>query len=70
MKAMESFQKCLSVNMFLFDKEIQDYLNNAKIQKFEYTTELLWKTMRLYLIIHKYESNDSPKGTYKDLLYK
>ncbi len=65
-KALKGFQNSLSLDLNNFDEITTDTIQNGRIQKFEYCSELLWKSIKKYLfIIHGIDSK-SPKLTIKN----
>lgn len=66
--AIEDFDKSMKIDLLIENAIVKDAIENGQIQKFEFTTELLWKTLRAYLIeIHGIEKN-SPKFAIKEFL--
>ncbi len=47
------------------DERIIDGLQNGMVQKFEYTTELCWKTLKVFLKTHEGIDEASPKKVVK-----
>ena len=59
------FGKALQVDLSNRPEDEVDLLKNGQVQKFEYSVELLWKTIRFFLFyIHGIECN-SPKSCMK-----
>lgn len=50
------------------DKVLYDAVQNGKIQKFEYCTELAWKLSKIYLEWRFGVIAQSPKQVYRELL--
>lgn len=46
--AIDSFEKSLELDLTKYDEFETDIIKNGQIQKFEYTIELLWKTLKKY----------------------
>jgi nucleotidyltransferase substrate binding protein (TIGR01987 family) len=66
--ALDDFNKSMQIDLSESNPVITDAIENGQIQKFEFTTELLWKTLRAYLLeIHGIEKN-SPKFAIKEFL--
>lgn len=66
--AIEDFDKSMKIDLSGANEIVKDAIENGQIQKFEFTTELLWKTLRAYLLdIHGIEKN-SPKFVIKEFL--
>jgi len=64
--ALSDFEKSMYIDFSELDDLIKDTLLNGQIQKFEVTIEILWKTLRAYLIeFHGIEKN-SPKSVIKE----
>jgi nucleotidyltransferase substrate binding protein (TIGR01987 family) len=63
-KAIESFDKSLHVNTKGLDEITVDVIYNGQIQKFEYTLELLWKTLKAHVKETGIDLN-SPKSVFK-----
>ena len=64
--AMDGFSKLMEKDITLFDEIVSDGLMNGRIQKFEYCTELLWKTVKNFLWINDGIDSKSPKSTIKE----
>ncbi len=47
------------------DERIIDGLQNGMVQKFEYTTELCWKSLKIFLKTHEGIDEASPKKVVK-----
>ena len=47
-KAVGALNTSLKIDLQLYDSDVIDTLKNGQIQKFEYTIELLWKTLKAY----------------------
>ncbi len=66
--ALEDFDKSMQIDLSKENAVVRDAIENGQVQKFEFTTELLWKTLRAYLLeIHGIEKN-SPKFAIKEFL--
>ena len=50
-QALNGLELILEKDLSLFDPIITDGVKNGRIQKFEYCTELLWKTIKRYLLV-------------------
>jgi nucleotidyltransferase substrate binding protein (TIGR01987 family) len=67
MQALNGLEMLLQKDLSLFDPVITDGVKNGSIQKFEYCTELLWKTIKRFLLtVHGIETI-SPKMAVKEL---
>jgi nucleotidyltransferase substrate binding protein (TIGR01987 family) len=63
--AVEDFRSCLDMDLSLYGEKEADLLKNGQIQKFEFSIEILWKTLRIFLYeIHGFDIQ-SPKGVIK-----
>lgn len=66
-QALTGLELLLQKDLSLFDAVVTDGVKNGQVQKFEYCTELLWKTIKRYLLtVHGIESV-SPKSAIKEL---
>lgn len=65
-KAIDSFDKLLNHNLSDYDDIVIDGLKNGQLQKFEYSTELLWKIIKRYLFYHDGIDSHSPKSVAKE----
>ena len=66
-KAVDSLGEALKVNLFSFTEEISDLIRNGQIQKFEYCSELLWKTVKTALEEQNGFVATAPKNVYRGL---
>ena len=66
-QAVSSFEKTLSLDSTKFQSIVSDAIDNGKIQKFEYCTELLWKVVKRHLFVMHGIDSKSPKQTVKEL---
>ena len=65
-KAIVDFEKSLNADLSKYDEQEIDWIKNARIQKFEFCTELMWKTAKLYAESVE-EKVYTPKLTIKSL---
>lgn len=69
-KAVEGFVQLVDTDFSRFENEIDAYLidamKNGMVQKFEYSTELCWKTMKKVLLHKDGVDSKTPKQTAKD----
>ena len=65
LQAVESFKETLSIDLSKFSEKEIDAIKNGQLQKFEYSTELLWKTMQIYIIEQIGEDISGPKPVIK-----
>ena len=47
--ALSNFRDALTLEPALFDEQVADNIKSGQIQKFEFTVELLWKTVQVFL---------------------
>lgn len=63
--AVSDFLSSLEIDLSSLDPRTSDAVMNGHIQKFEFCIELLWKTIRAFILeIHGYDVS-SPKGVLK-----
>ncbi len=48
-----SFQQSLTIDLTRYSEFEADVIKNGQIQKFEYTIELLWKTLKKYFEVKR-----------------
>lgn len=63
--AIQGFRHLLLRNLDGFDPEMVDAIKNGQVQKFEYCTELLWKTIKHNLSFLHGIDEVSPKSVMK-----
>ncbi len=63
--AITSFEKSLNIDLVNYDEFETDVLKNGQIQKFEYTIELLWKTLKKYFEVKRENIILYPKDAVK-----
>lgn len=51
--AIKSFEQSLSIDLIKYSDFEKDVIKNGQIQKFEYTIELLWKTLKKYFEVKR-----------------
>ncbi len=59
--ALRDFKTALEIDITQFDESTADVIKNGQVQKFEFTIELLWKLLKLYLFEHHGIDIASPK---------
>jgi nucleotidyltransferase substrate binding protein (TIGR01987 family) len=64
--AVSNFEESLSIDCKNFSSKIVDTIKSGRVQKFELCTELLWKTLKVYLWEVNGIDSKSPKSTIKD----
>jgi hypothetical protein len=67
-KAVAGFRKVVEIDVSKFNLLIKDAIKNARIQKFEYCTELLWKTIKTFLYLNDKVDVKTPAQTMKAFL--
>ena len=65
-KAVLGYEQTLALDSSQYKVQVADAINNGKIQKFEYCSELLWKTVKRYLLVQHNIDSKSPKQTVKE----
>jgi nucleotidyltransferase substrate binding protein (TIGR01987 family) len=63
--AILSFEKSLEINLKKFTEFESDIIKNGQIQKFEYTIELLWKTLKKFFEVKREKIFLYPKDVIK-----
>jgi nucleotidyltransferase substrate binding protein (TIGR01987 family) len=64
-KAVNSFAESLNQNTDNFNSVLLDLIKNGQVQKFEYSSELLWKVIKQYLFDNEGIDESSPKSVIK-----
>lgn len=65
-KAISGFEASLKIDISNFDNDVADVIKNGRIQKFEYSSELVWKTIKEFLsFVHSIDVK-SPKQSVKE----
>ncbi len=64
-RAVEGLAASLEVNPATFDTQLSDLVKCGHVQKFEYCAELLWKTIKLWLVQQEITDVNSPKAVIK-----
>ena len=54
--AIISFEHAMTADLSKYDESEKDWIKNGQVQKFEYSIELLWKTIKAYFKI-KFEAD-------------
>ena len=66
-KALDGFIDSLKIDLKELPENIADTVKSGQVQKFEISTELLWKTLKIFLLqVHGIREN-SPKAVIKSL---
>ncbi|MGH9361291.1 MAG: HI0074 family nucleotidyltransferase substrate-binding subunit [Thermoanaerobaculia bacterium] len=65
-QAVEGFADLLALDISVFDAKVQDGLKNGQVQKFEYSTELAWKTIKKFLFVLDGIDAGTPKSAIKE----
>lgn len=64
-RAVFDFEQSLKIDLLTLDSVVSDAVKSGHIQKFEFTVELLWKTMKVFLLeVHGFDEK-SPKTVIK-----
>lgn len=63
--AIFSFEQSLNIDIAKFSEIEIDVIKNGQIQKFEYTIELLWKTLKKYFEVKRESVFLYPKDVIK-----
>ncbi len=63
--AVSSFEKSLEIDLKKFNDFEADIIKNGQIQKFEYTIELVWKTLKKFFEVKREKFFIYPKDVIK-----
>lgn len=63
--AATDFENALAIHEELLDPVIVDTIHNGQAQKFEFTIELFWKVVKVFLLERHGFDIGSPKGAVK-----
>jgi nucleotidyltransferase substrate binding protein (TIGR01987 family) len=63
--AVCNFEQSLSIELGLFPEIVKDSIESGQIQKFEVSSELLWKTLKVFLYEIGGTDEKSPKSVIK-----
>ena len=63
--AVSSFEKSLEIDLKKFNDFEADIIKNGQIQKFEYTIELVWKTLKKFFEVKREKIFIYPKDVIK-----
>lgn len=63
--AITSFEKASEIDLTRYNEFETDIIKNGQIQKFEYTIELLWKTLKKYFELKRENIILYPKDAIK-----
>ncbi|GAB6095737.1 hypothetical protein JCM14469_19900 [Desulfatiferula olefinivorans] len=63
--ALDNFEASLSIDTDSLDETIVDSIKSGRVQKFEVCTELIWKTLKVYLLETNGIDAKSPKSVIK-----
>jgi len=63
--AVQNLEGALSIELGLFPEIVQDCVESGQIQKFEISSELLWKTLKIFLYEISGIDEKSPKSVIK-----
>ena len=62
--ALEDFKISLEIEVSRFEATVGDVIKNGQVQKFEFTIELLWKMLKVFL----YEKHGIDAGSPKQAI--
>lgn len=65
-KAVNGFEVSLNIDTLSFTEDVTDAIKNGRIQKFEYCTELTWKTIKNFLFYFHNIDAKSPRESIKE----
>lgn len=63
--AVSSLEKSLDISLIKFTEFESDVIKNGQMQKFEYTVELLWKTLKKFFEVKREKIFLYPKDVIK-----
>ena len=66
--ALSNFREALTIEPSLFPELVADNIKAGQIQKFEFTTELLWKTVQVFLLEIDGIDVNTPKAVAKEFV--
>ena len=70
-KALKGLDEVMNVDTKTLPTEVlKDAIENARVQKFEYSTELTWKTIKAFLLDKEGVDSKSPKGAIREFFLK
>jgi len=64
-RALVGLAQALALDTGDYPEFVRDILDNGRIQKFEYCTELFWKYLRACLLAEGLDVPNSPRGAIK-----
>jgi nucleotidyltransferase substrate binding protein (TIGR01987 family) len=65
-RALENFDDSMKIDLNLFPDIVKDSVESGQIQKFEFSCELLWKTIKAFLYEIEGLDINTPKGAIKE----
>ncbi len=65
--ALADLEKILSNKFIFYDKDLSQAIRDSKIQRFEYSVDLLWKFISRYLQIYHGVVINTPKPVFREL---
>lgn len=65
LQAVDGLSKSMEMNAQDFNPTLGDLIRCGHVQKFEYCIELLWKTIKLWLVLQEIVDVNSPKSVIK-----
>jgi nucleotidyltransferase substrate binding protein (TIGR01987 family) len=63
--ALKDFEESLEINLSNYPENVKDIIECGQLKKFQINTELLWKTIKVYLLENEGIDERSPKGVIK-----
>jgi nucleotidyltransferase substrate binding protein (TIGR01987 family) len=63
--AVKNFEESFDIDASAFSEIVRDTIESGRIQKFEFSTELLWKTIKRFLLEKDGVESASPKANLK-----
>ena len=66
--AIKNFEESFEIDTSSFSEIVRDTIDSGRIQKFEFSTELLWKTIKRFLFERDGVESVSPKASVKSFL--
>jgi nucleotidyltransferase substrate binding protein (TIGR01987 family) len=62
---LKNFEESLNIDVSNYPANVKDSIESGQIQKFEFNMELLWKTIKLFLLENEGIDERSPKSVIK-----
>lgn len=64
-RALDGFSRALAIDAEAYPEFVRDVIDNGRIQKFEYCSELFWKHLRGCLLEEGLDVPNSPRAAIK-----